>query len=70
MAYKLYYFNFKGLAEPIRYLLSYGNINFEDNSVTNEDWPNFKDSEWIQLSFWVLLITFLQTLHLNNFRCL
>ncbi|XP_050293650.1 glutathione S-transferase-like [Anthonomus grandis grandis] len=28
--YKLSYFNFSGLGEPIRFLLHYGNIHFED----------------------------------------
>jgi hypothetical protein len=45
MTYKLYYFNIRGLAEPIRYLLKYGKIDFEDVRVERDDWPKLKDSE-------------------------
>ena len=41
-AYKLTYFNVKALGEPIRFLLSYGGIEFEDHRVEKEDWPQFK----------------------------
>nr|QIJ45836.1 glutathione S transferase Sigma 1 [Meteorus pulchricornis] len=40
--YKLTYFNFTGLGEPIRYLLSYGGIKFEDHRVSSEEWPKIK----------------------------
>ncbi|KAI7815382.1 glutathione S-transferase [Rhyzopertha dominica] len=41
-AYKLTYFKFKALAEPIRFLLSYGDIEFEDVRFEREDWPQLK----------------------------
>lgn len=44
-AYKIVYFNVKALAEPMRFLLSYGNIDFEDVRVEREDWPALKPSE-------------------------
>ncbi|KAG5668488.1 hypothetical protein PVAND_016427 [Polypedilum vanderplanki] len=44
MTYKLYYFNIRGLAEPIRYLLKYGKIDFEDVRVEREDWPKLKET--------------------------
>lgn len=41
-SYKLSYFNITGLAEPIRMLLKYGNIDFVDDRVERDDWPNRK----------------------------
>lgn len=49
MAYKLTYFNLMGLGEPIRYLLHYGGINFEDVRVNFEEWPTVKPSEYIHV---------------------
>ncbi|XP_070495369.1 uncharacterized protein [Chironomus tepperi] len=43
MSYKVYYFNFRGLAEPIRFLLKYNGTEFEDVRIEREDWPNWKD---------------------------
>lgn len=43
--YKLTYFNITGLGEPIRFMLSYGNLDFEDNRISNENWPKIKDSK-------------------------
>ncbi|XP_077290878.1 glutathione S-transferase-like [Arctopsyche grandis] len=40
--YVLSYFNIKALAEPIRFLLAYGNIDFEDRRISREDWPKIK----------------------------
>ncbi|XP_060876817.1 glutathione S-transferase-like [Metopolophium dirhodum] len=42
MTYKLTYFNFTALGEPIRFLLSYLNIDFEDNRIEVEQWPSVK----------------------------
>ncbi|XP_046744901.1 glutathione S-transferase-like [Diprion similis] len=41
-SYKLTYFAIAGLAEPIRFLLSYGGIDYEDNRVAHENWPAIK----------------------------
>jgi hypothetical protein len=40
--YKLTYFNVKALGEPIRFLLSYGGIEFEDHRIEKEEWPQLK----------------------------
>ncbi|KAF7991206.1 hypothetical protein HCN44_002768 [Aphidius gifuensis] len=41
-SYKLTYFNITGLGEPIRYLLSYGGVDFEDKRVSFDEWPALK----------------------------
>uniref|UniRef100_A0A6P7GHN4 glutathione transferase n=1 Tax=Diabrotica virgifera virgifera TaxID=50390 RepID=A0A6P7GHN4_DIAVI len=40
--YKVRYFNFTARGEPIRMLLSYGEIPFEDERIAREDWPKIK----------------------------
>lgn len=42
--YKLIYFNVKALAEPIRFLFSYGGVDFEDERFEKENWPKLKPS--------------------------
>jgi len=42
--YKLTYFDIKGLGEPIRYLLKYAGISFEDDRFSFEQWPSVKPS--------------------------
>jgi len=39
MSFKLYYFNTRGLVEPIRIMLSYGGIDFEDIRAPLEKFP-------------------------------
>lgn len=45
MAVKLHYFNITGLGEPIRWILKYGGIEFEDIRYEFEEWPEVKKSE-------------------------
>ncbi|KAB0792278.1 hypothetical protein PPYR_14237 [Photinus pyralis] len=40
--YKLTYFPVKALGEPIRFLLSYGKLEFEDFRFERENWPELK----------------------------
>ncbi|XP_003703954.2 uncharacterized protein LOC100881165 [Megachile rotundata] len=40
--YKLTYFPVKALGEPIRFLFSYGGVEFEDFRFNREDWPKLK----------------------------
>lgn len=44
-SYKLTYFPVKALAEPIRFILSYGGVEFEDDRFDRNDWPKIKPSE-------------------------
>jgi len=48
-SYKLTYFNGAGLGEPIRYLLAYGKIAYEDIRVDFEEWAKRKDGmyRWV-----------------------
>lgn len=45
MSYKISYFTFKGLGEPVRFMLAYGNVDFIDNRVEEGDWAALKPSE-------------------------
>ncbi|XP_025208720.1 glutathione S-transferase-like [Melanaphis sacchari] len=43
-SYKLTYFNLTARAEPIRFLLSYLNVDFEDVRFEFEEWPKIKST--------------------------
>lgn len=40
--YVYHYFPVKSLGEAPRYLMWYGNQEFEDHRIPKEDWPAFK----------------------------
>lgn len=46
-SYKVTYFDITALAEPIRFLLSYLNIDFEDFRFQREEWPALKPSKFL-----------------------
>lgn len=47
---KLTYFNLTGLGEPIRLMLAYGNIKYEDYRISKEEWAAMKPGlEWPHL---------------------
>lgn len=50
-AYKLTYFNSRGVTEPIRFIFKYANIEFEDVRVTSEEWVKLKASEYLLTYF-------------------
>jgi len=41
--YKLYYFNIRGLADPIRLTLVQAGVPFEDVRINLEEWPQWKE---------------------------
>ncbi|XP_066602080.1 glutathione S-transferase-like isoform X2 [Prorops nasuta] len=43
-SYKLIYFNARGRAEHIRYIFAYAGINYVDERITKEEWPELKKS--------------------------
>ncbi|KAJ8943388.1 hypothetical protein NQ314_009757 [Rhamnusium bicolor] len=42
MTYKLTYFDTAGRGEAIRFILNYGEFDFEDNRVDQDDWKKLK----------------------------
>lgn len=44
-SYRLHYFHLAGLGEPVRYLMHYGNIPFEDIRIGAKEWPEHKKSK-------------------------
>lgn len=44
-AYKLTYFDGRGVAEAARFLFKYGEVEFEDVRVKRDDWPQLKESK-------------------------
>jgi len=48
--YKLSYFNARAVAEPIRLLLAYVKVPYDDVRVEREDWPKLKETTpWGQM---------------------
>lgn len=45
-SYKLIYFNARGKAEHIRFIFAYAGVNYEDERISQEKWPELKRSEW------------------------
>lgn len=44
MAFKLYYLPLRARAEPIRMILQYGGVPYEDHTVSMAEWPNVKNN--------------------------
>lgn len=47
--YKLHYFNITALGEPIRWLLKYGGVEFEDVRYEFDEWAEVKKSEFEEI---------------------
>lgn len=46
--YKLTYFNLRGVAEPIRLMFKYANVEFEDVQIDYKKWNDVKKGEYWQ----------------------
>ena len=43
--YTLRYFNFRGRAEPIRWILKAANVDYKEDFIERPDWPKRKPSK-------------------------
>jgi hypothetical protein len=60
--YKLSYFGVKALGEPIRLLLSYGGIEFEDYRFEREQWLQLKPCKSCNESVCILALSLCRVL--------
>ena len=49
-SYKLTYFDLSGRGELIRLVFAAGNINYEDNRVKFEEWPQIKNCNFFYIT--------------------
>jgi glutathione S-transferase len=45
-SYKLVYFNARGKAEHIRFIFAYAGVDYEDERISQDKWPELKRSEY------------------------
>jgi hypothetical protein len=48
-SYKLIYFNARGKAEHIRFIFAYAGVEYEDERISQEKWPELKRSEYCKI---------------------
>lgn len=47
--YKLIYFNARGKAEHIRFIFAYAGVEYEDERISQDKWPELKRSEYCKI---------------------
>lgn len=52
--YKLHYFDGRGRAEQIRWILVQGGARWEDRRIKQSDWPAIKPSEWTEYRYLII----------------
>lgn len=45
--YKLIYFNARGRAEHIRFIFAYAGVEYDDERISREKWPELKKSKFL-----------------------
>jgi hypothetical protein len=64
-SYKLIYFNARGKAELIRFIFAYAGVDYEDERISQDKWPELKRSEYCRIPqfifhedmfIWILLL--------------
>jgi len=48
-SYKLIYFNARGKAEHIRFIFAYAGVEYEDERISQDKWPELKRSEYCKV---------------------
>lgn len=48
-SYKLIYFNARGKAELIRFIFAYAGVDYEDERISQDKWPELKRSEYCRI---------------------
>jgi glutathione S-transferase len=48
-SYKLIYFNARGKAEHIRFIFAYAGVNYEDERISQDKWPELKRSKYYKM---------------------
>ncbi|CAJ0603059.1 unnamed protein product [Cylicocyclus nassatus] len=51
--YRLHYFDVRGRGEPIRLILEYYGVKYDDHRIKEEDWPNLKEDAPLRKLPWL-----------------
>jgi len=65
-SYKLIYFNARGKAEHIRFIFAYAGVEYEDERISQDKWPELKRSEYCKIIYLVLESTYISAFFTTN----